>query len=190
MKFGPKPAFLHPYHLSGRELAQIQPPTLTLDPKLIKFYAEVLNLCIETIGLPQMCNPGKGHQFPLLGWGLADLMYGRRIFLRTIQYTVRHYKNLFLQIGEYQSFTPNGSSLPLNHSYFQALHIIHSIRKKARQVGERRQRRRKVGKAHQHCQCNACMPVCARACCVYMCVCTSVCICMHECVYLCPCACI
>jgi hypothetical protein len=37
VKFGPKPAFLHPYHLSGREMAQIQPPTLILDPKLIDF---------------------------------------------------------------------------------------------------------------------------------------------------------
>jgi len=36
--------------LSGREMAQIQPPILTLDPKLIDFYAEVLHLCIETIG--------------------------------------------------------------------------------------------------------------------------------------------
>ena len=31
-------------------MAQIQPPTLTLDPKLINVYAEVLHLCIETIG--------------------------------------------------------------------------------------------------------------------------------------------
>jgi len=51
VKFGPKPAFLPPYHLSGREMAQIQPPTLTLDPKLINFYAKVL-LCIETFGWP------------------------------------------------------------------------------------------------------------------------------------------
>jgi hypothetical protein len=41
VKFGPKPAFLHPYHLSGREMAQVQPLTLTLDPKLIHFYAKV-----------------------------------------------------------------------------------------------------------------------------------------------------
>jgi hypothetical protein len=41
VKFGPKPAFLHPYHLFGRETAHIQPPTITLDPKLINFYAEV-----------------------------------------------------------------------------------------------------------------------------------------------------
>ena len=33
--FGPKPAFLHQYRLSGRGMAQIQPPTPTLDPKLI-----------------------------------------------------------------------------------------------------------------------------------------------------------
>ena len=52
-------------------MAQVQPPTLTLDPKLINFYAEVLHLCIETIGWPQMCNSGKGHQFPLFGWGLT-----------------------------------------------------------------------------------------------------------------------
>ena len=50
VKFGPKPAFLHPYHLSGREMAQIQPPTLTLDPNLNNFYAKVLHLCKETIG--------------------------------------------------------------------------------------------------------------------------------------------
>jgi hypothetical protein len=50
VKFGPKPAFLHPYHLSGKEMAQIQPPTLTLDPKLIIVYAKVLHLCIETFG--------------------------------------------------------------------------------------------------------------------------------------------
>jgi len=31
-------------------MAQSQPPALTLDLKLIKFYAEVLHLCIETIG--------------------------------------------------------------------------------------------------------------------------------------------
>jgi len=37
VKFGPNPALLHPYHLSGREMAQIQPPPLTLDPKLIIF---------------------------------------------------------------------------------------------------------------------------------------------------------
>ena len=43
VKFGPNPAFLHPYHLSDREVAQIQPPTLTLDPKLINFYAKVLH---------------------------------------------------------------------------------------------------------------------------------------------------
>jgi hypothetical protein len=49
-EFGPQPAFLHPYHLSGREMAQFQPPTLTLYPNLIDFYAEVLHLCIETIG--------------------------------------------------------------------------------------------------------------------------------------------
>ena len=35
---------------STKSLAQIQPPTLTLDPKLINVYAEVLHLCIETIG--------------------------------------------------------------------------------------------------------------------------------------------
>jgi hypothetical protein len=48
VKFIPKSTFLHPYHLSGREL-------------------EVLHLCIESIGWPQMCNSGKGHQFPFLG---------------------------------------------------------------------------------------------------------------------------
>jgi len=31
-------------------MAQIQPPTHTLDPKLINFHAKVLHLCIETIG--------------------------------------------------------------------------------------------------------------------------------------------
>jgi hypothetical protein len=45
-----KTRILHPYHLSGREMAKIQPPTLTLDPKLINFYAVVLHLCIEIIG--------------------------------------------------------------------------------------------------------------------------------------------
>jgi len=45
-----KPAFLHPHHLSGKEMAQIQPPALTLDPKLIKFYAKVLHLCTEPFG--------------------------------------------------------------------------------------------------------------------------------------------
>jgi len=44
VKFGPTPAYLHPYHLSGREMAQIQPPTFTLDLKLINFYAEVLHM--------------------------------------------------------------------------------------------------------------------------------------------------
>jgi hypothetical protein len=29
--------------------------------------------CIETIRWPQMCNSGKGHQFPLFGWSLAGL---------------------------------------------------------------------------------------------------------------------
>jgi len=48
VKFGPKPAFLHPYHLSGREMAQIQPPTHTLDPKLINFYAEVFHMLFLT----------------------------------------------------------------------------------------------------------------------------------------------
>jgi len=50
VKFGPKPAFLHPYHLFGRETAHIQPLTLTLDPNLINLYAEVLHLCIKIIG--------------------------------------------------------------------------------------------------------------------------------------------
>jgi len=39
-----KTRILHPYHLSGREMANIQPPTLTLDPKLIKFHVEVLHV--------------------------------------------------------------------------------------------------------------------------------------------------
>ena len=50
-------------------------PTLTLDPKLIHFYAEVLQLCIETIGRPQICISGKRHQFPppfWVGLGWAD----------------------------------------------------------------------------------------------------------------------
>ena len=34
-KFGPKPAFLHPCHLSGREMVQTEPPTHTLDSKLV-----------------------------------------------------------------------------------------------------------------------------------------------------------
>jgi len=38
-----------PIYLYGREMAQIQPPTLSLDPKLIIFYAEVLHLCKITI---------------------------------------------------------------------------------------------------------------------------------------------
>jgi len=46
----PKPTFLHPYHLYGRETAQVQPPTCTLDPKLIILYAEASRLCIGTIG--------------------------------------------------------------------------------------------------------------------------------------------
>ena len=75
VKFWPKPAFLHPYHLSGREMAQIQPPTLTLDPKLTKFNAKVLHLCIETIGWPQMCSSGKGHELPFFGWAMADLTF-------------------------------------------------------------------------------------------------------------------
>ena len=33
-----------------RELAQVQPPTHILDPKLINFYAEVFHLCVEIIG--------------------------------------------------------------------------------------------------------------------------------------------
>jgi hypothetical protein len=56
-------------------MAQIQPPTLTLDPKLVNFNAEVLYLCIETIGRPQMCSSGKGHEIPLF-WvdnGYPDL---------------------------------------------------------------------------------------------------------------------
>ena len=53
LHFGPKPAFLHPCHHSGRATAQIQPPTFTLDPKLIIFYAEVLqsihrNQCVTS----------------------------------------------------------------------------------------------------------------------------------------------
>ena len=79
VKFGPEPAFLHPYHLFGRETAHIQPPTLTLDPKPIHFYAEVLHLCIETFGGPQMCNSGKGHQVPLFGWGLAGLTASKKM---------------------------------------------------------------------------------------------------------------
>jgi len=59
-------------------MAQIQPPTLTLDPKLINFYAEVLHLCIETFGSPHICNSGKGHQLPLFGWGMVDLTKGLR----------------------------------------------------------------------------------------------------------------
>jgi hypothetical protein len=51
-------------------------PPHTLDPKLINFYAEVLHLCIETIGWPQMGNSGKRHQFPLFGWGMAVLTHG------------------------------------------------------------------------------------------------------------------
>ena len=42
--FGPKAALLHQCHLSGRETAQIQPPTHTLDPKRINVYAEVLHI--------------------------------------------------------------------------------------------------------------------------------------------------
>ena len=45
VKFGLKPAFLHPCYLSGRELAQIQP---TLDPKLINLYAEVFHMFFIT----------------------------------------------------------------------------------------------------------------------------------------------
>jgi hypothetical protein len=46
VKFGPKPVFL----LAGNsEMAQIQPPTHTLDPKLTYFDADLLHLCIETI---------------------------------------------------------------------------------------------------------------------------------------------
>jgi len=45
-------------------------------PQTHYFYAEVLHLCIETIGWPKMCNSGKGHQFPLFGWGLAGLTFG------------------------------------------------------------------------------------------------------------------
>ena len=48
VKFGPKPAFLHPCYLSGREMAQIQPPTHTFDPKLIYFYAEVFHMFLIT----------------------------------------------------------------------------------------------------------------------------------------------
>jgi hypothetical protein len=31
-------------------MAQIQPPIIILDPELVNFYAEVLRLCIGTIG--------------------------------------------------------------------------------------------------------------------------------------------
>jgi hypothetical protein len=40
----------HATFLAGKAMAKVQPPTHTLDPKLNKFYAEVLHLCIETIG--------------------------------------------------------------------------------------------------------------------------------------------
>jgi len=72
VKFGPKPVFLHPYHLLAGKW-HITSPNSHPWPKLISFYAEVLHLCIETIGWPQMCNSGKGHQFPLFGWGLDGL---------------------------------------------------------------------------------------------------------------------
>jgi len=50
VKFGRKSAFLHPCYLSGRETAQIQSPTHTLDPKLIYFYAEVFHMfCITSL---------------------------------------------------------------------------------------------------------------------------------------------
>ena len=49
-------------------------PPLTLDPKLINFYAEVLHLFLETIGRSQMCSSRKGHEFPLfwVGNGYPD----------------------------------------------------------------------------------------------------------------------
>jgi len=52
-------------------------PPLTLDPKLNNIYAEVLQLCIGTIGWPQMCSSGKGHEFPLfwVGNGWPDFKY-------------------------------------------------------------------------------------------------------------------
>jgi len=67
VKFGPKPAFLHPYRLSGREMAQIQPPTLTLDPKLINFYAEVFMYRNHWVTSDVQFR--KGHEFPLFGVG-------------------------------------------------------------------------------------------------------------------------
>ena len=56
-------------------MAQIQPPTHTLDPKLINSYAEVLRLCIETIVWPQMCNWGKGINSPFLGGAWLPAYY-------------------------------------------------------------------------------------------------------------------
>jgi len=73
VKFGPKPAFLHPYHLSGREMAQIQPPTLTLDPTLIIFYAEGLHLCIETLGDLRCAVQEKGMNSSFFWWAMAIL---------------------------------------------------------------------------------------------------------------------
>ena len=43
VKFGPKSTFLHPSHLSGREMTRIQPLTHTLDPKLIIFSCRSAN---------------------------------------------------------------------------------------------------------------------------------------------------
>jgi flagellar biosynthesis protein FliQ len=48
-------------------MAQIQPPTLTLDPKLINFYAEVFMYRNHWVTSDVQFR--KGHEFPLFGVG-------------------------------------------------------------------------------------------------------------------------
>jgi len=63
--------YTHATFLAGK-WHKSSPPLSPLTPNSL-IWMQVLHVCIETIGWPHMCNSGKGHQFPLFGWGMAIL---------------------------------------------------------------------------------------------------------------------
>ena len=71
-----KTRILHPYHLFGREMAKIQPLTLTLDPKLINFYACV-SFMYRNHWVTSDVQFRKGASIPpfWVGLGWADLWH-------------------------------------------------------------------------------------------------------------------
>jgi hypothetical protein len=66
-----KTRILHPYHLSGREMAKIQPPTLTLDHKLINFLCRSVSFMYRNHWVTSDVQFRKGASIPPFGVGLG-----------------------------------------------------------------------------------------------------------------------